>query len=372
MTHEATATPMPSAPAKSSTRLVSLDALRGFDMCWILGLSGLVEVLLNRLQVPWRAVVIDQMEHVPWEGFHFYDLIFPLFLFIAGVSMAIALPKRVAAEGAAVAARKLVLRTVVLFLLGVIYSGGLEKGLDEVRWLGVLQRIALGSCFAGLLSLWLAPRGLVISLILLLLGYWALLTFVPVPGVGAGHFAEGENLTNYLDRIWLPGRKYDGDHDPEGILSTLPAIATALLGILAGRWIMGTASPSRKMLGLLVAGALLLAAGWAWHLQFPVIKKIWSSSFVLVAGGWSAILLGTFYGIVDVLGWKWWTAPFVWVGANPITLYMGSGLGFFNIVTERLVGPESDTWGWVEPAAHFALLLLVARFLYKRGIFLRA
>ncbi len=244
--------------------------------------------------------------------------------------------------------------------------------MDQVRWLGVLQRIALGSCFAGLLSLWLSPRGLVVATLALLGGYWALLTFLPVPGAGAGDYAEGQNLTNYLDRIYLPGRKYDGDHDPEGILSTLPAIATALLGILAGQWISGPAVPARKALGLIVAGAVMLGLGWAWHPFFPVIKKLWTSSFVLVAGGWSAILLGVFYFIIDVAGWKGWTAPFVWVGANPIFLYVCAGLGFFRIVTERLTGPMKGDLAWVSAAVSFALVLLVARFLYRRGIYLRA
>jgi predicted acyltransferase len=203
-------------------------------------------------------------------------------------------------------------------------------------------------------------------------GYWALLTFVPVPGVGAGNYAEGMNLTNYIDRMWLPGRKYDGDHDPEGILSTIPAIATALLGILSGRWLSGSASPSRKALGLLAGGAVLLGLGWAWHLQFPVIKKLWTSSFVLVAGGWSAILLGLFYDIVEVAGFKFWTRPFVWVGANPITLYLFWGLGFFRIVSERLVGPVPETLSWLPAAVNFGLVLLVARFLYRKQIFLRA
>lgn len=355
----------------SSQRIVSLDALRGFDMCWILGLSGLVKALLDRLQVSWRDAVNEQLEHVPWEGFQFYDLIFPLFLFIAGVSLAISLPKRVACRGVPATASKLVLRAAILFFIGVLYSGGLQKGFDQVRWLGVLQRIALGSCFAGLLSLWLPTRGLVIATVALLAGYWGLLAFVPVPD-GDVHFSEGHNLTNYLDRLWLPGRKYDGDHDPEGILSTLPAIATALLGILAGKWITGTASPSRKALGLIIAGAALLGLGWAWHPFFPVVKKLWTSSFVLVAGGWSAVLLGVFYYIVEVLGWKGWTAPFVWVGTNPILLYVCAGLGFFRIVTERLTGPMKGDWAWVPAAVSFALVLLVARFLYRRGIFLRA
>ncbi|MCX6857256.1 MAG: heparan-alpha-glucosaminide N-acetyltransferase domain-containing protein [Verrucomicrobia bacterium] len=361
-------------PQTSTTsRLQSLDALRGFDMCWILGLGAVVDALLARF-APESIVtrVIDtQLEHVVWEGSRFYDLIFPLFLFIAGVSMAIALPRRVEKEGRAAAVRHLLERALILVVIGVFFSGGLKEGWAEVRWLGVLQRIGIASAAAGLLSLWLNSRGIAAAVVTLLVGYWLLLRFVPVPGFGAGDFAEGHNLTNYLDSLWLPGRKYDGDHDPEGLLSTLPAIATALLGIFAGKWLKGEAAPLRKVLGLIGAGAVLIALGWCWHPFFPIVKKIWSSSFVLVAGGWSALLLGIFYWIVDVRGWRGWTTPFMWVGANPIALYICAGLGFFRTVSERLAGHPPKDWAWISPCVTFTLLLLVARSLWKRGIFIK-
>jgi predicted acyltransferase len=361
------------AQTPSSQRLVSLDALRGFDMCWILGLGGVLQALLNRL-APGSSVtttISTQLEHVDWAGFRFYDMIFPLFLFIAGVSMAIALPRRLEREGHAAAIRHLVGRALILVLLGVLISGGLKDGWDKIRWLGVLQRIGIASAVAGMLSLWLGWRGLLIAVVTLLGGYCLLLSLVPVPGFGAGDFAEGHNLTNYLDSIWLPGRKHDGDHDPEGILSTLPAIATALLGLLAGKWITSGAAAPRKVLGLIVAGVVMLALGWCWHPFFPIIKKLWSSSFVLVAGGWSALLLGIFYWIVDVRGWKRWTTLFVWVGANPITLYVLSGLSLFRTISERLVGHPGKEWAWFASCVSFALMLMLARWLSKRGLFIK-
>lgn len=360
-------------PAPAPARLLSLDALRGFDMCWILGLAALVEQVLKRA-FPASPIVTDiatQFDHVDWAGFRFYDLIFPLFLFLAGVSLAIALPRRVERQGRTSALRHLLSRAVTLVVLGIIFSGGLRDGWDHIRWLGVLQRIGLASAAAGMLSLWLKPRGLAITAATLLIGYFLLLRFVPVPGIGAGNFAEGMNLTNYLDSIWLPGRKYDGNHDPEGILSTLPAIATALLGLLAGKWLTGTASPMRKVGILITSGLLLLALGWAWHPFFPVIKKIWSSSFVLVAAGWSAILLGSFYFIVDVLGWRRGLAPFLWVGSNPIALYLGSGFGFFRTISERLVTTPPPPYDWLPAAMTFTLMLATARWLHQRQLFLR-
>jgi predicted acyltransferase len=356
----------------STSRLLSLDALRGFDMCWILGFSAVVTRILQH-SFPGSAAtetIVAQMEHVPWAGFHFYDLIFPLFLFLSGVSLAVALPRRVARDGRGAAARHLVARALIIFIVGVIYSGGLKDGWDHVRWLGVLQRIGIGSAAAGLLSLRLGTRGLIVSAAALLVGYYLMLLLIPVPDVGAGNFDEGKNLTNYLDKIWLPGRRYDGDHDPEGILSTLPAIATALLGLLAGKWITGNATPGRKVLYLLASGIVLLALGWAWHPFFPVIKKIWSSSFVLVAAGWSALLLGLFYWLVDIRGWRCGMCPFIWVGANPIALYLFSGFGFFKIIAERLVLKNSSV-PWLPSTMVFLVMLATAWWLHRRKIYIR-
>jgi predicted acyltransferase len=342
-------------------------------MCWILGLSGAVMAILKRFLPDSGAtkVIVEQFEHVDWAGFHFEDFIFPLFLFISGVSMALALPKRVAREGKASAVRHLLARAAIIFALGVIFSGGFRDGLDGVRWLGVIQRIGIASAIAGILSLWIDTRGLAIAAVALLLGYWLMLAFIPVPGIGAGIYDEGKNLTNYLDSIWLPGRKHDGNHDPEGMLSTLPAIGTALLGLIAGRWLQGEGSIARKTTGLLIAGVALLAMGWAWHPFFPVVKKLWSSSFVLVAGGWSAIALAVFYWIIDGQGWKRWCTPFVWVGANPLSLYLAAGMGAFRAINERLVGPLGKDMKWVASVTVFLLMLATARWLYRRGILLR-
>ncbi len=365
--------PAPLQPSAPSARLLSLDALRGFDMCWILGLATLTEQVLMRAfpSSPIVTTIATQFDHVDWAGFHFFDLIFPLFLFLAGVSLAIAVPRRMARDGRIATIRHLLTRAAILVALGIIYSGGIKNGWDQIRWLGVLQRIGIASAAAGLLSLGFRARGLIATTATLLIGYFLLLRFVPVPGIGTGNDAEGMNLTNHLDSIWLPGRKYDGDHDPEGILSTLPAIATALLGILAGKWITGSASPLRKAAALIVAGLLLLALGWAWHPFFPVIKKLWTSSFVLVAAGWSAILLALFYTLVDVLGWRRGLSPFLWVGANPIALYLCSGFGFFRIISERLLFQTDSSYSWLPTAMTFALMLATAQWLHRRQIFLK-
>lgn len=362
-------------------RLVSLDALRGFDMLWILGLGeaeGLLQSLLKRFAPGcWLEKLLDvQFEHVDWAGFHFEDAIFPTFLFISGASLAFAVPRRLEQHGKASVVKHLLLRALIIFVLGVIYSGGLSRGIHEVRWLGVIQRIGFASAAAGILSLWMNGRGLLITAASLLIGYWLMLAFIPVPGIGAGNYAEGMNFANYLDSIWLPGRKYHetnehATYDPEGILSTLPAIAHAILGLLAGQWLRRDVAAGRKVLLLAGTGLALFGLGWAWHPFFPVVKKLWSSSFVLVATGVSAMVLAVFYWIIDLRGWKAWSIPCIWIGANPLTLYLMHGMGFFRAINVRLVGQLKGDWHWVSAATAFALLVLTARFLYRKGIFLR-
>jgi len=347
-------------------------------MLWILGAEAVIHDLSTVRPGPVLRVLDAQMTHKPWEGFAFYDLIFPLFVFIAGVSLVFSLSKRIQTEGRAAAARRVVVRAAVLYLLGVLYYGGFSKQFADVRLLGVLQRIALCYLAAGLLFCWVRPRGLLAVAVALLAGYWALLSFVPVPGVGRGSFAEGKNLANYLDARYLPGRKWDGDHDPEGLLSTLPAVASCLLGTLAGLWIReARVGPHAKALGLLLAGAAGVGLGYAWGLQFPIIKKLWTSSFVLVAGGFSAMLLGAFYLVLDVWQWRRWAAPLIWIGVNPITLYLLDGIVNYRDLAERCVGGDLGRllFGPYGPVAvsllAVLLMLAVARFLYVRQIFLR-
>lgn len=262
--------------------------------------------------------------------------------------------------------------------------------------------------------IFLKPRALAAVTAALLLGYWALLAYVPFPDVRPtpggdavitkeagfkdisqlnmastnlihGSYIQGVNLTDYLDQKYLPGRKYDGTYDPEGILSTLPAIATGLLGIFAGLLVRNKSVPDeKKVIWLISAGAASAALGWLWGIEFPVIKKIWTSTYVLVAGGYSAMLLGAFYWIVDVKKWRAWCQPFVWIGTNPITLYLASnfmgGLGYEKMARRLAGGPVKNffnthiTNGFgdlIIATVAVALFVWFAHFLYRRKIFLR-
>jgi predicted acyltransferase len=361
----------------TSPRLLSLDALRGFDMFWIIGAEGLVGGLRGVSDTGPIKFAADQLEHKAWEGLHFEDLIFPLFVFIVGISVVFSLTKTIRLSSRNTALRRISRRAILLYLLGILYYGGFARPFADLRLLGVLQRIALCYFFAALLFCYLKPRGLVAVCVGLLLGYWALMTFVPVPGVGSRNFAEGKNLANYLDQQYLPLRKWDGDHDPEGMLSTLPAIATCLLGVFAGLLLENKRVPDQKKVAYLAgAGVAGVAVGWLWGLQFPVIKKIWTSSFVLVAGGYSALLLAFFYQVADIWKYQKWAQPFVWIGMNPITIYMAVNLIDFGQIARRFVGGDINRYcgvygHLVVAVASLILELWFLHFLYRRKIFLR-
>jgi len=372
------ASPIP-GPEKQTTnpRLLSLDALRGFDMFWIIGADSLVAGLRKISDTGAIKFVADQLEHEAWEGLRFEDLIFPLFVFIVGISVALSLPRTIQQSGRNAAVRRIFRRAILLYLLGVLYYGGFATAFADIRLLGVLQRIALCYFVAALLFCYLKPQGLVAICAGLLLGYWALMTFVPVPGVGSGNFGEGKNLANYVDKQYLPLRKWDGDHDPEGLLSTLPAIATCLLGVFAGLLLKNKGvSDQKKVIYLAGAGMAGVALGWLWGLQFPVIKKIWTSSFVLVTGGYGAMLLAFFYQVVDIWKYQKWAQPFVWIGVNPITIYMAVNLIDFGAIARRLVGGQLNSYfgvygQLVVAVASLVLELWFLNFLYRRKIFLR-
>ena len=364
-------------PGVSTRRLLALDALRGFDMFWIVGAEEIVHALGHIGQSGPLKLLENQMTHQPWEGVRFYDLIFPLFVFIAGVSLVFSLSRTIAQSGRLVACRKVIGRALVIYLIGIVYYGGLHKTIQDIRLLGVLQRIALCYLFAGLLFCAFRVRGLAIACAALLVGYWAMITFIPVPGGGAGHFEEGANLANYLDRQYLPFRKWDGDHDPEGLLSTLPAIATCLLGVGAGLLLKAPKiNPQQKVWYLLGAGMASLLLGNLWGLQFPIVKKLWTSSYVLVAGGYSFLFLAAFYQVIEIWHFQKWAQPFVWIGMNPITIYLAWEFFPFVEIANRLGGgPIRARFGnlgdaWITFLA-LGLVVLFSWFLYRRKIFLR-
>lgn len=375
-------------PAPAKQRLASIDALRGFNIFWIIGADGAVLALRDMLsgQGPVASAIGGflgtQMTHVDWEGFRFYDFIFPLFIFITGVSVVFSLPRLVEREGLARAHLRVLRRALLLYGLGLIYYGGISESWEDIRFLGVLQRIGICYLFASLIFLNFSLRGMIAAFVVLLAGYWALLTFVPVPGIGAGSFAPDANLAHWIDAHYLPGRLWDRTSDPEGLLSTLPAIGTCLIGVFAGLLLKHDAlSAQSKSLWLIGAGIVMVVLGHLWGLQFPVIKGIWTSSFVLVAGGYSLMLLGAWHQIIDVWGFRRWPVIFIWIGANAILLYfLNNVFGFepfalrfvggdFSELVDRLTVPDAGRF--LAHLVGLAIAISLAGFFYRRDIFLR-
>ncbi|MDB6053704.1 MAG: hypothetical protein JWN25_1227 [Verrucomicrobiales bacterium] len=402
----ATTEPASPLPEPKSKRLVALDAFRGFDMFWIVGGESLIVALAKLGHGQVSEAIEAQMEHKSWSGVAFYDLIFPTFAFIIGVSLVFSLSRTLTEVGRAAAIRRILVRSFILFLVGVFYYNGLADGWDKVRWVGVLQRLAIGYCGAGILFCFFKARGLAISAAVILIGYWAMLTFVPIRDVNlerkqarqlmqekgktnvadlyysttarvTGKFDDGLNVVQHFDFEHLPGRKYDGNYDPEGILSNIPAVATCLLGALVGLFLKNSnKSSQQKVAFLCLAGFISVGLGFLWGIQFPVIKKIWTSSYVLVAAGYSTLGLALFYQVIEVWGFSKWATPFVWIGMNPITIYIAFSILSFSKLADRFVGgPVRASLNSYFPLVHSAMVVLLmflfVRFLYKRKIFLR-
>jgi len=367
---------------KKKERLVSLDALRGFDMFWISGGDALMMSLAALTGWPffnWAAV---QVEHVAWEGFRFYDMIFPLFLFIAGVSMPFSLVKRKQrGESMLRIYLHLLQRLFLLVLFGLIYNDLLNFDFENQRWSSVLGRIGIAWFLAAAIVLHTNIRQQVYWFAGILLGYWAIMKLIPVPGFGAGVLTPEGNLAAYVDRIVLPGRLCCYEYgDNEGLLSNIPAVATALIGVFAGhllKWEDQRLTGFKKAMILFGAGLVSLALGKGLSFVFPIIKNLWTSSFVLFAGGWSLILLAIFYLVIDVAGFRRWAFPFVVIGLNSITIYMlNSGIIDFGEMSRYFF---SGVASWVsEPARQVVFISgaivsewVVLYILYRNKIFLK-
>jgi len=401
----------PDTSSQRPARMMSVDALRGFDMFWIIGGEEVAKALEPMGGGPVMSFFTEQLKHVEWEGFRFYDGIFPLFLFLIGVSIVLSMDRMIATVGRKGAVTRIVKRSVLLFVVGMFYYGGLSRAWPDVQLMGVLPRIALCYLIASSLYVFLPRKGIVIAAAVCLIGYWALMTFVPFPDLNlshgtigkkgsqadmkppekllagvtktiAGTFEEGRNLAHYVDYRWLPGKKRNLYYTNEGLLSTIPAVATTLFGIMAG-WLLTSTrlTPKQKVAWLLGAGAVGIALGLLWGIQFPVIKRIWTSSFCLVASGFASMMLGAFYLIVDVLRWQKWCTPFLWIGSNALAAYLAVNLVDFPAIAARFVGGDVEAFldvhlakgvgGLLIALVGLALPVLLVRFLYLKKIFIR-
>jgi predicted acyltransferase len=360
----------------TSKRVLSVDALRGFDMFWIIGADALFLSLLGHVDHPWSRQLAMQLEHAEWEGFRFYDLIFPLFLFLVGCAIPYSLEKYRSNPSEVYA--RITRRVIALILLGLLANGILQFDWQNLRVAGILQRIGLCYGAAALIYLHSGPRLQWLVFGFILLAYWAVLAWIPTPDGIAGDLSAESNLAGWLDRQLLPGRipeKYYGYGDNEGILSTLPAIGTVLSGIMTAHLLRSSMAELWKVLGMLVAGGACIAVGFAWSPWFPIIKNLWTSSFVLVATGYSLLLLAAFYWLIDVMGFRRWAFAFTLIGLNAITIYIAQRFIDFDHTANYFLGglaAAAGSWSTtVLLAGSLAAKILFLWFLYRQRLFLR-
>ena len=367
-----------------SQRLASLDALRGFDMLFIMGLSSLLIDICQLFPGGGDFWLARQMSHCAWNGLTHHDTIFPLFLFLAGVSWPFSLSKqRAAGKSTGQIVGKVLRRALILIALGVVYNGFFKLDFPNLRIASVLGRIGVAWMGAALIYLFVKTpwkRGVIAACILV--GYWLLLRFVSAPDVPGGDpLSLDGNIVGWVDRQILPGKLFynGGRFDSEGLLSHLPAMVTALLGMFAGDLVRlpeEQMTGGRKTLWLLAAAVACLAVGLLWSLDFPVNKKLWSSSFVLVVGAYSLACFALFYYLIDVKGYRKWCFPLQVIGMNSITIYLlqkivsipSINLFFFG----GLAGLFSPEVGKIILATTYILICwLLLYFLYRKKVFLK-
>jgi predicted acyltransferase len=367
------------SPSTDSQRLYSLDALRGFDMFWIMGAEEIVHGLSKATGSSFWAGFSNQLTHPAWNGFHFYDLIFPLFLFLAGV----ATPYSVGRELEKGRTREQLLwrvikRGLILVLLGIFNNNGLEiRPLSEIRFGSVLGRIGLAYMFANIIYIYSKERAQMIWFFGILIGYWLLLKFTSAPGFPRGDLTMEGNFASYVDRLVMPGKLYLGIHDPEGLMSTIPAIGTGLLGIMTGNFLKHGPQPGRrKVVIMATVGVIFLGVAQLWNFDFPINKNLWTSSFVMHVGGLSLLFLSLFYYVIDVKGYKKWAFYFKVIGMNSILIYLSGHIIEWDYATNGLfkwLGQLfSDPWKWVVMAICYVMVKWgFLYFLYRKKVFLR-
>lgn len=364
-----------------SPRLQSLDALRGFDMFFIMGGELIFIGLAQLFPCQFFEAIAHQMHHVSWNGFAFMDMIFPLFLFIAGISFPFSLSKsRSQGLKSKSIYYNVIRRGIILILLGVIYNGFLQFDFDNIRYASVLGRIGLAWMLAALIFMNFKSTARIIICTSILIGYWLVVAFIAAPDVvGASALSMEGWFGGYIDRTILPGTLHKTIHDPEGLFSTLPAICTAMLGMFTGEFIKSeikNITPTKKVLYLLAVGAVLVILGWLWSLVFPINKNMWSSSFVLFVGGLSTLLFALFYYVIDVCNYRKWTLFFTVIGMNSITIYLGQRVINFDDSTKFLFGgiidhaPESSQL-LLSGLGYVACCWIFLYILYRKKMFLK-
>lgn len=367
---------------QATGRMASLDVFRGITI------AGMI--LVNN-PGSWEAIY-SPFEHAEWHGWTPTDLVFPFFLFIVGVSITLALARRAESSGSRRDLYvKIIRRTLIIFALGLILGGFPTYDLSSLRIPGVLQRIALCYFVASIIFLNTKWRTQALIAAALLIFYWLLMKLVPVPGFGAGNLEMEGNLAAYVDRKLLGGHTWKPLYDPEGILSTIPAIATTLCGVLTGHLLRSKRLPIEKVAAMFVAGMAAIVVGWIWNFWFPINKALWTSSYVLLTAGLALQLLAFCYWLIDIKNYRSWAKPFLIFGTNALALYFlaelfsrivsiitfaradGSRVDLHTLVYENLFA------SWAQPKTASLLMALctvliwlgVMTILYRKRIFIK-
>ena len=363
-------------------RLLSLDTLRGFDMLFIMGFAGLITAICALWPNPMTDAIARQMGHVSWNGLTQHDTIFPLFLFIAGVSFPFSLSKQ---RASGIRERrilfKVIRRGMTLIVLGMIYNGLFRFDFASLRVASVLGRIGLAWMFASLLYMYCKVRTRAVFAAVVLIGYSLLMYLVVAPDApdGTDPLSVAGNIAGWVDRQWLPGTFACGSFDPEGLLSTLPAIVSALFGMFTGEFLLrkrSSLSGEQIALCMALAAVAITVIGIIWNCWIPINKKLWSSSFTCVVTGYSLGLFALFYYLIDVRGWKRWTFFFRVIGLNSITIYLAQRIVGFGGIANFFFGgaashcPEAIA-RVISNAGYVAICWLFLYFLYRKSTFLK-
>ena len=311
-----------------SSRLESLDVFRG------IAIVGMLLVISPGS----GQYVYGPLRHAEWNGFTFADLVFPLFVFTVGVAVALSLSKRIQrGEKRRTMLLKVIVRTAVLFGLGLVLNRLWYGDSSGLRVTGVLQRIALCYFFTSIIFMVGEFRGLMVSAAVLLLSYWVMMKLVPVPGYGPGVLEKDGNLAAYLDNLLLHGHLYKENWDPEGLLSTMPAVATAVLGASTGVWVLSPRTKTKKALGMILIGCAGASLGMLWNVDFPINKNLWSSSYVVFTAGIMLLIFAFCYWLVDIKGWGMLTKPLTIFGRNALATYLISDVTKYILI-------RNSTW----------------------------
>jgi predicted acyltransferase len=360
-------------------RLLSIDALRGFDMLLISGGGTFLVLLENKTGLAGVDWIADQLKHPTWNGFTFYDFIFPLFLFIAGVSMAFSLNKGIEMGlSKSELYKKAFWRMLILVILGIIDKNQPVTFFEpsQIRVASVLGRIGLAGFFASLLYLNFSRLHRIFWVAGILLLYYAALFLIPVPGYGAGNLTMEGNLVGWIDRNFLPGRLLQKIYDENGLITQLPALCLTVMGSLAGDVLRSDRKEGRKLQILLLAGIVVIGIGLFWGLHFPINKHLWSSSFILLTAGMAFLILSLFYYVIDVLKFQSWTFFFQVIGMNSLTIYLAYHFIDFEHTSHALFAglyaPVPEQFhDALEALGALVLVWSMMYFLYKKKIFIK-